>query len=43
LLQDEALTSSALFYAFCVIAAHTQIWMSYIMSRTEYSMRTDIS
>jgi len=28
LLQDGALTSSALFYAYCVIAAHAQIWMS---------------
>jgi len=28
LLQDGPLTSSALFYAYCVIAAHAQIWMS---------------
>jgi len=27
LLQDGALTSSALFYAYCVIAAHAQTWM----------------
>jgi len=28
MLQDGALTSSALFYAYCVIAAYAQIWMS---------------
>jgi len=28
LLQDGALMSSALFYAYCVIAANAQIWMS---------------
>jgi len=28
LLQDGALTLSALLYAYCVIAAHAQIWMS---------------
>jgi len=28
LLQDGAQTSSALFYAYDVIAAHAQIWMS---------------
>jgi len=43
LLQDGALTSSASFYTYCVIAAHAQIWMSQVISRTEYLMRTDIS
>jgi len=28
MLQNGALTLSALFYAYCVMAAHAQIWMS---------------
>jgi len=28
MLKHGALTSSALFYAYCIIAAHAQIWMS---------------